>query len=197
MTQIPRHLLPQIPKDKIQEFQKFLESKGIKSRRTRMPVTWFLPIQKHVNQEKVDSLMNEPDKISVSPNIATSEGYLVDGHHRWVAARKLKMEDLDSVVCDCNLKDFLKVAHQFDHTYVKSVHELTTYGRLGLVMESRMTSLTEQTEQKLREYVRNVLRSRLSERSSTDENPCWNGYQMIGKKTKNGRQVPNCVPKND
>ena len=27
--------------------------------------------------------------------------------------------------------------------------------------------------------------------------PCWSGYQMVGKKMKNGRQVPNCVPANE
>ena len=26
------------------------------------------------------------------------------------------------------------------------------------------------------------------------ENPCWKGYQMIGKKKKGGKEVPNCVP---
>ena len=26
-------------------------------------------------------------------------------------------------------------------------------------------------------------------------NPCWEGYEMIGTKVKNGRTVPNCVPK--
>ena len=25
--------------------------------------------------------------------------------------------------------------------------------------------------------------------------PCWKGYEMIGKKNKNGKEVPNCVPK--
>ena len=25
--------------------------------------------------------------------------------------------------------------------------------------------------------------------------PCWEGYEMIGMKTKGGRKVPNCVPK--
>lgn len=25
-------------------------------------------------------------------------------------------------------------------------------------------------------------------------NPCWDGYQMVGMKTQNGTQVPNCVP---
>lgn len=25
--------------------------------------------------------------------------------------------------------------------------------------------------------------------------PCWEGYEMIGWKTKGGKRVPNCVPK--
>jgi hypothetical protein len=27
------------------------------------------------------------------------------------------------------------------------------------------------------------------------EDPCWKGYEQIGMKTKNGKEVPNCVPK--
>lgn len=30
-----------------------------------------------------------------------------------------------------------------------------------------------------------------------EESPCWKGYRQIGMKTKNGKQVPNCVPIND
>jgi hypothetical protein len=26
------------------------------------------------------------------------------------------------------------------------------------------------------------------------DNPCWKGYEMIGTKKKNGKEVPNCVP---
>ena len=26
------------------------------------------------------------------------------------------------------------------------------------------------------------------------KDPCWKGYEMIGKKNKNGKEVPNCVP---
>jgi hypothetical protein len=26
------------------------------------------------------------------------------------------------------------------------------------------------------------------------DDPCWKGYQMVGKKKKGGKQVPNCVP---
>jgi hypothetical protein len=27
-----------------------------------------------------------------------------------------------------------------------------------------------------------------------ENSPCWDGYKQIGMKTKNGKQVPNCVP---
>jgi hypothetical protein len=29
------------------------------------------------------------------------------------------------------------------------------------------------------------------------KNPCWKNYEMVGTKKKNGREVPNCVPKNE
>jgi hypothetical protein len=27
--------------------------------------------------------------------------------------------------------------------------------------------------------------------------PCWDGYEMVGMKMKNGKEVPNCVPVNE
>jgi hypothetical protein len=29
------------------------------------------------------------------------------------------------------------------------------------------------------------------------DGPCWDGYVMVGTKTENGREVPNCVPEED
>ena len=29
------------------------------------------------------------------------------------------------------------------------------------------------------------------------DDPCWDGYEMIGTKEKDGKEVPNCVPKNE
>lgn len=31
---------------------------------------------------------------------------------------------------------------------------------------------------------------------SKKDDPCWSGYRMYGKKKKNGKEVPNCVPEN-
>lgn len=30
-----------------------------------------------------------------------------------------------------------------------------------------------------------------------DKDPCWKDYEMIGMKKKNGKEVPNCVPKEE
>ena len=30
--------------------------------------------------------------------------------------------------------------------------------------------------------------------NEADKNPCWDGYEQIGMKEKDGREVPNCVP---
>ena len=35
---------------------------------------------------------------------------------------------------------------------------------------------------------------RLSKILKEMENPCWKGYEMVGTKKKDGREVPNCVP---
>ncbi|GHA64596.1 hypothetical protein [Pontibacter akesuensis] len=30
-----------------------------------------------------------------------------------------------------------------------------------------------------------------------DQDPCWKNYEQVGMKEKDGKQVPNCVLKND
>lgn len=30
-----------------------------------------------------------------------------------------------------------------------------------------------------------------------EDSPCWKDYEMVGMKDKNGKKVPNCVPKNE
>lgn len=43
-----------------------------------------------------------------------------------------------------------------------------------------------------------VFRNKLAEaKKMKGEDPCWDDYKMIGTKMKNGKQVPNCVPKEE
>ena len=31
--------------------------------------------------------------------------------------------------------------------------------------------------------------------AKSKSDPCWDSHEMVGMKTKGGKQVPNCVPK--
>lgn len=33
--------------------------------------------------------------------------------------------------------------------------------------------------------------------SDVKKDPCWDGYEMVGMKKKDGKEVPNCVPEKD
>ena len=35
----------------------------------------------------------------------------------------------------------------------------------------------------------------MAKQKRMSSNPCWEGYEMVGWKNKNGKRVPNCVPK--
>lgn len=37
----------------------------------------------------------------------------------------------------------------------------------------------------------------LTEKKMKGKDPCWKNYKMVGKKKKNGKEVPNCVPEDE
>jgi hypothetical protein len=135
MTKIPRHLLPQIPSTKLSEFVSYLRESGVKTGLAALPVVKLKPIQAHVNREKIESLKQKSDLIK-KPLIVTREGYIVDGHHRWLALKENGVVKVPCLVCMCSLREIFKLSHNFDHSYVKSVYEVTTYGRLALLRET-------------------------------------------------------------
>ena len=42
--------------------------------------------------------------------------------------------------------------------------------------------------------IENVLRRLYATKEETLKEPCWDGYEQIGTKIKDGKEVPNCVP---
>ena len=43
----------------------------------------------------------------------------------------------------------------------------------------------------------NVYRKKLGLEPLAEENPCWDTHKQVGMKKKNGKMVPNCVPKEE
>lgn len=51
---------------------------------------------------------------------------------------------------------------------------------------------------KVKKDIERINRSKLAEEDKMKgEDPCWDDYEMVGHKMKNGKKVPNCVPKEE
>lgn len=126
---IPRHLLPQIPKDKYKEFIEFLQDHEIRVQVGKVLVSQLRPIQAHVNREKVESLKDDIQKAKNSPIIVSKDGLILDGHHRYIAMKEMGFPKMAAIVCWCPIKELIELGHQFDGSFTKTVYETTIYGK--------------------------------------------------------------------
>jgi len=46
-------------------------------------------------------------------------------------------------------------------------------------------------------YLDKGFKPKLNEEKMKGEDPCWDDHEMVGMKKKDGKEVPNCVPKNE
>ena len=48
-----------------------------------------------------------------------------------------------------------------------------------------------------RKIIQSQIKMNESDLEKKDDDPCWDGYVQLGTKTKDGKEVPNCVPKEE
>ncbi len=88
------------------------------------------------------------------------------------------------------------------YTYKKQGNKYCVYKKDGgkkvgctagnkAALKRYMTAL--HMHEQLIEAVRQLVREELG--NLKEDEPCWKNYQQIGMKMKDGKQVPNCVPK--
>lgn len=128
---IPRNKMPQIPSHRMLEFVEFLGENGVTAVHKRLPIVQLRPIQQHVNWAKVEGLKAEQIKLS-TPVIVSKKGYILDGHHRWIARKELDPNgQIICIVCDCPISKLFELGHEFEYSYTKSVHESVRIGRIA------------------------------------------------------------------
>jgi hypothetical protein len=69
-------------------FKKDIDSAGHSITQVHLKPSELLPFQKHINDEKVDHLIKN-NLWNQKPIVISSDHQIVDGHHRWAAAKKL------------------------------------------------------------------------------------------------------------
>ena len=90
---IPRKLMPQIYDAK--KFAEQIKKKyNVDSTFTKAPMGEFRPSQNEINKDRVDGVIDAIKKktLDSNPLVVSEDGYIIDGHHRWAAYKKLSPE---------------------------------------------------------------------------------------------------------
>ena len=118
-------MMPQIPGNKIPEFGKFLKSHGISCKFVQMPLRHLKPTQDEFNQEKIDNLKYDiKNGRQQQPLIVAQKGEILDGHHRFLAAKDLGQSTIAVLYCKTPIANLLKLGHDYDHSFTKKVTEV-------------------------------------------------------------------------
>lgn len=139
---IHRDQLPQIPANKIREFMKFCENKGVSVEQCALPPSHIHPLQGEFNREKVDSMKGKANgewkSILVAnpreePESGNVQVIVLDGHHRYIAQKELNPDkNINCIWFHCPIKELVRLGHEFDGSFTKTVHEITTYKQMAL-----------------------------------------------------------------
>jgi hypothetical protein len=116
-----RALMPQIKKESVPEFLAWLIDKNISNRGRRMKVTDLRATQMEFDYDKVAAMIGTKSK---TPVLVSNDGYILDGHHRWLADYNMDKETyIDVVEIDLPILELLRVAKEYDGVEYKNVTE--------------------------------------------------------------------------
>jgi hypothetical protein len=123
---IPRRNMPQIKKKHFDKFIEFLKDDGVDVKEVRVSPLKLKPTQNEFNMGKVQLMMG-PDKDKLKkPLLISSDNYILDGHHKWLA--NLNLDEKKPVKCikvDLNARDFFAKAKEFDKVRYKDINDNT------------------------------------------------------------------------
>ena len=112
---IPRAEMPQVHAEHRGALVNFLKGKGIDSQITEVKPTQLKPTQNEYSPAKVEKARKfEGGDRSI---LVSSDNYVVDGHHQWVAALHDRPgEPMKVIRIDAPIKELLPIVHDFPST---------------------------------------------------------------------------------
>jgi 2'-5' RNA ligase len=98
---VPGSLADKLPRDKKGEvniadaFREELKARGIKSKIVDVKAAWLKASQANLDGPKVAGMSKamKEGKVPDAPIFVTSDGYIIDGHHRWASKVAIDAED--------------------------------------------------------------------------------------------------------
>lgn len=106
-----RSLMPQI--DNHEEYIKYLDNKNISYVKQKLPTSDLKSTQMEFDKDKVAEIMNSRE--AAKPIIVSNDGYILDGHHRWLADyNKDKNAKTSSIVVNLPILELMRVSKYYN-----------------------------------------------------------------------------------
>lgn len=112
---VPRSQMPQIKSFRVPDFERHLESLGYKVERMKVEADKLKLTQADINMNKVVGMAQNIDRIERKFVIMSSDGYILDGHHRVFALRVARpKEKVDVHRVNVKIRELLDLANRWD-----------------------------------------------------------------------------------
>ncbi len=122
---IPRRNMPQIKKKHFEKFIEFLKEEGVEVKEVKISPLKLKPTQNEFNMGKVQLMGPDKEKLK-KPLLVSSDNYILDGHHKWLANLNLdEKKDVSCIKVNLKAKDFLDKAKEFDKVRYKDINDNT------------------------------------------------------------------------
>jgi len=108
---VPRTEMPQIKGGDRSAFLQFLEARGMPYEKGEASADSLKPTQAEFSTEKVEGFVKSGTGMDRSV-IVSSDGYVLDGHHQWVAHRVMG-DSVPVIRVDAPIRDLLAAANEF------------------------------------------------------------------------------------
>jgi len=132
---VARRDMPQVHRDHYPELIKYLGAHGGNFRRLQMAATDLKAVQSEFSDAGVERMMNNKDQSAGTtrdkPLIVSSDNYIIDGHHRWLAAWNLS-ETVPVMQISIPVKKLFQLVKDFKHATYKDIHEMSVMERACL-----------------------------------------------------------------
>ncbi|AGF89116.1 hypothetical protein SP029_00682 [Salmonella phage FSL SP-029] len=122
---LSRSSMPQIDDDKQEDFHKYLEDNGVSIDAAQVPIKMLRLTQNEINKMKVWKIMKQiRNKKPMGRVWVSSDNYVVDGSHRFVAALNMDGKQRMKVYkVDLPAMEFVKLAKQFQGVRYRTVSD--------------------------------------------------------------------------
>jgi hypothetical protein len=120
---IPRDKMPQVKSKDYDELVSFLKKKKISMTKRKVKAKDLKATQSNFNVDKITQAVAKYKTLAqAKPIIVSSDGFVIDGHHRWLGAVNVG-GDISIMQASVKAKELLDAINQFPKTFNKNINQ--------------------------------------------------------------------------